>query len=68
MTTSTIPTEAIDAAMEAIESHMDGPIRLHDLALAALEAAAPHLTERAYNSGHLAGMIGAPNSNPYRPH
>ena len=31
-----------------------------------LEAAAPHLTERAYNAGHLDGMTGAPNRNPYR--
>ena len=35
-------------------------------ARAALEAAAPHMTERAYNAGHLDGMNGAPNFNPYR--
>jgi hypothetical protein len=63
-----IPNEAVEAAYAAHLAHK--PVRRHGNAKnamrAALEAAATYLTERAYNAGHLDGMTGAPNNNPYR--
>lgn len=77
---SVIPEAAVEAAAKAIyEDGWLGPPFWESLAgdnstkvsvrLAtrkALEAAAPHLTERAYNAGHLDGTNGSPNNNPYR--
>lgn len=60
----TITEEAIDAAREQLEAM--GAYVARDYVEAALEAAAPYLIERAYNAGHLDGMTGAPNQNPYR--
>lgn len=62
-----IPAEAVEAAWATMWDVPGVPtcnatraeVRL------ALEAAAPHMLARAYNAGHLDGMNGAPNINPY---
>lgn len=58
-----IPAEAVEAAMSAWGVRGDDQRRIVECIL---EAAAPYLTQRAYNAGHLDGMTGAPNKNPHR--
>lgn len=51
-----IPSEAVEAAAKAIELRMDGPVRLQDLARAALEAAAPHMLSHEREQTRLAHL------------
>ena len=72
-----IPGAAVEAALAAL---FPGQETVSDFSRAVqvpsirtiLEAAAPHMLreaqERAYNAGHLDGMNGSPNSNPYWRH
>jgi len=61
-----IPEAAVEAAVAAVQQETYGADWAARIARIAVNAAAPHMTERAYNAGHLDGMNGAPNSNPYR--
>lgn len=59
----TIPDETVTAALDVLWANEDKSwmeaMRL------ALEAAALVMTTRAYNAGHLDGINGSPNNNPY---
>jgi hypothetical protein len=69
-----IPDEAVEAAEKVVLLYIDLQLLEHDperripkeAAREILEAAAPHIADRAYNAGHLDGMMGAPNNNPFR--
>jgi hypothetical protein len=63
MTDQVIPDEAVEAAVTAYLKEYN--FNAEEIVQLVLEAAAPHLTERAYNAGHLDGMNGSPNANPY---
>ncbi len=72
-----IPEAAVEAVARALTVESwgvdifdgmtdDGQNILRQRSAIILAAAAPHIAERAYNAGHLDGMNGAPNTNPYR--
>jgi hypothetical protein len=66
-----IPDAAVEAALNAFYRG-SAPVHPHDIASmrAALEAAAPHMMEQAWDEGYFAAVlqakIGRPARNPYR--